>query len=102
MSLIVPVDPVKRDVVAALPSRTAHALHGMMEASRNEKMPVTAAEACIYDFDAISPRATARSLRHAATLGYCVYTGRYWCPLNAAYDLRYALEDRALRDEDDR
>ena len=102
MSLLIPVDSARREIVAALPARTAHAMHGLLEASRCMNAPVTAAEACIYDFDAMSPLATAMSLRHAARLGYCVYTGRYWCPLNAAYELRYALEDRALRDEDDR
>ena len=91
-----------QETVDAMSPRMAHALHGLVLASLEQKGPPTAAEACIYDFDAISPRATGQALRHAAKRGYCFANRGYWWPLNDAYALRYALEDRALRDEDAR
>jgi hypothetical protein len=87
--------------VEGLPRRTAHALHGLLESSGQLNMPVTAAEAQVYDGEAYTARQTAAGLRHAHRLGLVAYTGRYWCPLNGAYDLRRALEDRYLCDTDD-
>lgn len=96
------LDPAKLAVVDAMPARMAHALHGLLVASAEEKAPATAAEICVYDFDALSPRATGQALRRAAERGYCFLTQDLWWPTNAAHELRYALEDRALRDEDRR
>lgn len=83
-------------LVAELPRRTAHALYGLLESSRQLNMPVTAAEAMIYDMEAMTPRHTARGLRHARALGLCHYTGRYWTPSFAALELHRALENRYL------
>ena len=97
--MIVAFNPEKVRIVAALPRRTAHALHALLESSREMNMPVTAAEAMLYDEEAMGPRGTAMALKHAQRLGYCFVTpGGYWVPGNATYDLRYALEDRYLRE----
>ncbi len=92
------LDPSKVERVAALPRRTAHALHALIESSRDLKMPALAREVILYDGEAMTVRSTSAGLRHAQFLGLAVFTGRYWTPTNAALDLRYALEDRYLRE----
>lgn len=91
--------------VDELPPRVAHAVHGLLAASSigmgGGSGPFTAAEVCVYDFDALSPRGTGAALREAAKRGLVVFVPpRYWTPTNATLDHRRAFEDRALRDED--
>lgn len=92
----------KEEIVAALPRRTAHALHALLEL---EKHPVTqiptAAEVMLYDMEADSPRGTAAALRHAAKLGYAMRVPpAYWTATFSGLELRRALEDRYLRETD--
>jgi hypothetical protein len=61
-------------------------------------MPVTAAEAMLYDPEAMSPQSTGQALANAQRLGLAVQAARYWVPTGAALDLRSALEDRFLRE----
>lgn len=90
------------EYVEGLPRRTAHALHGLLEwCHNNPNMPPTSAEAQLYDGEALSARQTAAGLRHAHRLGLVAFTGCYWCPMNGAYELRSALEDRYLRETDE-
>lgn len=92
----------KAALVAALPRRTAHALHALLEASAALHMPPTAAEVVVYDAEAANVRGTAAALRHAQRLGYCACTrGGYWVPGNAAYELGRALEDRYLAETEE-
>jgi hypothetical protein len=87
--------------VEKLPRRTAHAVHALIESSRQANMPVTAAEAMLYDEEARSPRATGLALANARKLGLAVYTGRYWIPSFDALALRYPFEKRYLRETED-
>jgi len=102
MSPLVQVKPEQRKEVAMLPARMAHALHGLLVAVQGEKGPPTAAEACLYDFDALSVQSTAQALHHAAKRGYCFNINGCWWPTNRVYDIKYALEERSLADEDAR
>lgn len=89
--------------VDALPRRTAHATHALLVASTEHKSPVTAAEVCIYDSEALSARSTGAALREARRLDLAAFTGQYWIPWGAALDQRRDFESRFLRDtEDDR
>jgi hypothetical protein len=87
--------------VEQLPRRTAHALHGLIVASKELNMPVTAAEAQVYDEEALTARHTAAGLRHAHRLGLVGYAVPYWIPSNAALELRAAIEDRYLRETEE-
>ena len=87
--------------VAALPRRTAHAVHALMACSRDLNMPVTAAEICLYDEEAQSVRGTGNALAHARRLGLAVFTGQYWVPSFTALDMRGAFEDRFLTETED-
>lgn len=95
----------KRKLVDALPPRVAHAVHALIVATaEHPPMPRTAAEVCIYDapYEALSGRHTAAALREASKLGLAWRTlsGGYWIPSTRALNLKSALEERALRDED--
>lgn len=81
-----------------LPRRTAHAIHGLLVASLEHGMPVTAAEVQVYDEEAIRVQATGKGLSHARRLGYAMYTGRYWIPSSLAHNLKSKFEDRYLSD----
>lgn len=97
----IPLDPAKVAEVAQLPRRTAHALHGLLVASLELKMPVKAHEVQVYDGEAITAHQTAAGLVHARRLGLAMYTGtgsRLWVATEAAQGLRYAIEDRYLRE----
>ncbi len=61
-------------------------------------MPVTAAEVCIYDEEALSVHSTGCALREAAHRGLAVFTGRYWVPTFLALNLRHEFEERYLCD----
>lgn len=86
----------RREFVAKLPSRTAHALHALLATSIERNMPVTSAEVVIYDEEAFSAKDTGEALKHAKRLGLAGFTGKYWVPSTAAYELRYELEARYL------
>jgi hypothetical protein len=81
-----------------IPRRTAHATHALLTASKEHNMPVTAAEVCIYDEEALSVRSTGSALREARVRGLAVFTGLYWIPTNFALDLRREFEERFLAD----
>lgn len=87
-------------VVAALPRRTAHALHALLTCN-NDGIPSIASEIVIYDSEARSSKATAAALREASQRGYCVCANGVWFTTPAAYELRPALEARFLADTDD-
>lgn len=90
---------LKRAVVAALPRRTAHALHALLVSNDEQRAPSTAAEVCVYDGEALGARATAAALREGWRRGYCVCApGGYWAALAPAQQLRGALEARYLED----
>lgn len=96
------VNPEKLAYVEKLPARMAHALHALLEATREHVMPVTAQEIMIYDWEAMSPQGTGAALREAQKRGLAVAVpGGYWVATNQTNELRYALEDRALRDQDE-
>lgn len=88
----------REEAVAALPRRTAHALYALLESSREANMPVTAAEAMLYDDEAMSPQGTGQALANARRLGLAVQAGRWWAPTGATLDMRSALEERFLRE----
>jgi hypothetical protein len=88
-------------VVTKLPRRVAHAVCALVESQNALNMPVSAAEVCVYDSEALSVRSTAAALTAAQRLGLCVHTGRYWIATGAAMSLRYALEDRFLAESAD-
>lgn len=93
----------RRLYVDALPPRVAHAVHALIVATaEHPPMPRTAAEVCVYDapYEALSGRHTGAALREAEKLGLAMYASPYWVATNAALELKYALEERALRDED--
>lgn len=64
--------------VDALPRRTAHAMHALFEASRELRMPPTAAETCVYDEEAVSVKATAAALREAQRRGLAANARGFW------------------------
>jgi hypothetical protein len=90
------VELTAAEYVASLPQRTAHVVHALMASSRDHNMPVTAAEICLYDSEALSVRATGMALAHARKLRLAVYTGKYWIPSFVALDMRHAFEERFL------
>lgn len=59
----------KGGAVAKLPRRTAHAVHALLEASRELNMPVTSREIVIYDEEARDARSTGAALREANQIG---------------------------------
>lgn len=61
-------------------------------------MPPTAAEVCIYDSEALSPRATAAALTHGQRLGYCATISGIWTAGTRLHDIHGDLEDRYLRE----
>jgi acetylornithine deacetylase/succinyl-diaminopimelate desuccinylase-like protein len=81
-----------------MPRRMAHALHALLEAEREHKMPVTAREVCVYDEEASGPLGTGAALREARKRGHATFTGRYWVASFPTYELRYDLERRYLRE----
>jgi hypothetical protein len=88
--------------VKRLPRRSAHALSALMTATRELRMPPTAAEICVYDPEAISVRSTAAALREASRKGLCACApGGYWVAATAAMEMERELEDRLLADTDE-
>jgi hypothetical protein len=87
--------------VDQLPRRTAHAVHGLLVASREHGMPVTAVEVMVFDEEALSVQATARGLSDARRRGLASFTGKFWIPTPAAENLRRRFEDRFLDDTKD-
>jgi hypothetical protein len=90
---------------AALPPRVAHVTHALMARWRDlgGNGPLTAAEVCEYDSEALSARATGTALAHARRfrLASCVPgpdgNGLWWAT-DRAWEMRGALEDRFLRE----
>jgi hypothetical protein len=77
--------------------RVAQVAHALMEASTNAGGgPLTAAEVCEYDGEALSVHATAAALTHARRLRLADRFDGLWFPTNKAWELRRALEDRVL------
>lgn len=91
----------KAATVAALPRRTAHAMHALVYAGIELNMPVTAAEVCIYDSEAPNIVSTGAALREARERGLAIFTGKYWIATNEALELRSALEERFLRETEE-
>ena len=90
-----------QEAVAALPRRTAHALHALLEVEHDPSLeggPFLASEVVVYDEEALTARSTAAALRAAQRLGLAVCAGGYWTPTFRAYDLRGALEERYLEE----
>ena len=72
-----------QEVVAALPRRTAHALHALLEVEHDPSLeggPFLASEVVVYDEEALTARSTAAALRAAQRLGLAVCAGGYWAP----------------------
>lgn len=85
--------------VDAMPRRAAHAVYAVFAASRDLRMPPTAAEACHYDEEAISVKATAAALREAAKHGLVVCAGGVWFVAGAALHTgRIPFDERVSRD----
>jgi hypothetical protein len=94
------VDALKVAAVAALPRRTAHALHALVEAERTLNMPVSAQEVVVFDSEALNATSTALALAHARSLGYCFLAKGLWMAANRAHELRPQLEARYLKETD--
>ena len=92
------------DEAAALPLRTAQALHALMARWRDAggSAPITAAQVCEYDETALTVRHTAAALAHARRLGLADGYDGLWFATSAAWDMRKALEDRVLAEHDER
>lgn len=84
--------------VAELPRRVAHATHALISRGRDAGMPVTAAEVCEYDEEAVSVRATAAALREASHKNLAMNLRGLWVPTALASSYREALERRFLDD----
>lgn len=68
--------------------------------------PLTAAEVCEYDSEAVSVVSTGAALAWARRYGLvdswrAGREGRVWSPSNRAAEMRWALEDRFLREVPD-
>lgn len=87
--------------VDKLPRRTAHAVHALLYASYEAGMPVSAAEICVYDSEAISVRATGAALREARRLGLAEYYPPYWVASYIAGNHRKDFEERYLNDTEE-
>lgn len=88
-----------------LPRRLAHATHALMAAANvmegNGPGPLTSAEVCVYDAEALSPRHTGAALREARKKGLVMYVPGgegYWTPTNFALGYKREFEDRYLRE----
>jgi hypothetical protein len=96
---------VTEDDVYALPRRTAHAVHALMEV-RNDRAigpygPFKAREVMLYDEEALSPASTGAALREARKRALVFYVGHgLWSATNLALDNRAKFEARYLADTD--
>ena len=92
---------------AELPPRVAHAVHALLARLRDASGgPLTAAEVCEYDSEALSVVSTGVALGHARRYGLADSwpagrAGRVWTATRRAQDMRRDLEDRFLRDVPD-
>jgi hypothetical protein len=81
-----------------LPIRVAAAVHALMEASA-EGGPVTTAEVCELDADALRPEDTSAALSAARNRGLAVGAHGYWSATRAAWKMRRELEDLVTGDK---
>lgn len=83
-----------------LPIRVAQVTHALMEAwsERHGNAPVKAAEVCIYDAWALTPRHTAAALAQARQHGLADGRGGLWFATDRAWEIRRALETLVLGD----
>lgn len=81
-----------------IPPRTAHAVHALMEAWTNAggSGPLTTAEICEYDSEALTARDTAAALSQARRLGLADGARGLWFATDRAWEMRRVLEDRFL------
>jgi hypothetical protein len=81
-----------------IPQRVAHVTHALMESWTNTGGcgPVTTAEVCEWDSEALTARNTASALVHARRLGLAGGGHGLWYATHRAWELRRALEDRFL------
>lgn len=85
-----------------IPRRVAHVTHALMEAwtAVGGSAPVTTAEVCEYDSEALSARHTAAALCRARDHGLAGGTGGLWFATPRAWELRRILEERTLAEVD--
>lgn len=96
------------DEVVRLPRRVAHVAHALMMAweEAGGSAPVTAAEVCIYDSEALSVQGTGRALACARKLRLADSAPggplgvMLWWPADGAWKIRRALEARVLAEQD--
>ncbi|MGH3121083.1 MAG: hypothetical protein ACRDND_08625 [Streptosporangiaceae bacterium] len=81
-----------------IPDRAAHVTHALMEAwsAAGGSAPVTTAEVCEYDSEALTPRHTAAALIQARRLGLANGGRGLWFATDRAWAIRRVLEDRFL------
>ena len=88
--------------VAQLSPRIAQVTHALICVTRDQNMPATAPEVCVYDEQSPSVSSTYNALLRASWYGMVVRAGHpaVWTPTFAALDLRIDLEDRVLAEWD--
>lgn len=82
---------------ADLPPRAAHVMHALMArwSDADGSGPLTAAEVCEYDIEALTVRHTAAALARARQFGLAELAGPgLWTATNRAWMMRAAIEER--------
>lgn len=95
------------DQVVRLPRRVARVTHALMTTwtDAGGSAPVTAAEVCVYDSEALSVQSTGTALAYARKLRLADSAPggpdgvRLWWPSDGAWELRRSLEERVLAEQ---
>jgi hypothetical protein len=82
-------------VPGGLPTRVAEVTHALMEAwtTAGGSAPLTVAEICVYDSNALNVEYTRRALRQARTCGLTDGAGGLWFATSRAWEMRRELDD---------
>lgn len=88
--------------VAALSPRVAHVTHALLAAWQESPGPLKANEIVIYDWEALTARDTGAALTAARRAGLVDGIRGLWFASPKAHELKSALEDRSLADEEAR
>lgn len=86
----------KAKTAADLPPRVAAVTHALMEAWSLLESPVTAAEVCEFDSDALDASVTYLALCTARRYGLALGDHGLWFASPAGWAMRRALEDRIV------
>jgi hypothetical protein len=84
--------------MTTLPLRTARVVYALMEAwtGSGGSAPVTSAEVCEYDSEALTIRHTSAALAQARRLGLADGCDDLWFATDRAWEMRRTIEDQVL------